>query len=221
MIARTLGVVDHVKASTSDADASSTLVPVAVAAAVTGASAADTDTDTDTDNRERGGTGTKRLSRDVGTDMDTHIGIHDGTNAHTGTNTGAPARPSGGLASADPVRAPRAAAPGYARNARGDDGDEHGCVSETGDVRAHRPRPRPHAGRARGQSVPEAYYVAGEGSLRLAGEGVFSPAASMPPSPVAPRMPFQAGSEGDGGVGQGGEGEGNASALRRRVHGRA
>ena len=64
----------------------------------------------------------------------------------------------------------------------------------------------------------QAYCFAAEAGLRLAGEGVFSPAVSMPPSPVTPRMPLHAFAES--------ESEGRASlagqaseeiVLRRRV----
>jgi len=81
----------------------------------------------------------------------------------------------------------------------------------------------------RSDAVPSshhhAYHFAGEDHLRLAGEGVFSPAVSMPPSPLTPRMRLHAltaGAEGgdDGGREVFGQvGEGGVTIIRRRAQG--
>lgn len=104
------------------------------------------------------------------------------------------------------------------------DQDGHGCVSKAVTVSTTNMHARAQTTPIQSQSQsqtqtrvdapPEAYYFVGEEDLRLAGEGVFSPAVSMPPSPLAPRMPFHALTESDGReVGQGSE----DVMLRRRV----
>lgn len=181
MIARTLGVVDDAKASTSDADTAA-----------------------------------------------------DGP--HISVTTVSPRVPTTCTCACAPVPlAPVRASEGLVK--RRTDGDGHDCTSETGagtsaaghacgaqprgssrlNVHAHvrsadrdaldAPPPRP----------PRAYYFAGEEEgLRLAGEGVFSPAVSVPPSPLTPGIPLDTFTEGGGRVsGQVSEEEG--IVLRRRV----
>lgn len=59
---------------------------------------------------------------------------------------------------------------------------------------------------------PQAYYFTGEEDLlRLAGEGVFSPAVSMPPPPLTQRMQRHALTESDG------RQVGEEIVMRRRV----
>lgn len=65
----------------------------------------------------------------------------------------------------------------------------------------------------RSEDRVHACYFAGEGALRLAGEGVFSPAVSGPPSPITPRVPFYVFAPDTLG-----DAEGNA--LRRRLQAR-
>lgn len=177
VIARTLGVVDDVKASTSDADTTA-----AVSACVP-----------------------------------TMCACPSAPLSH------APARASGGLAPEDSV----------GRRTDGDgDAHAHGCVSEVGvgtsgavHSRAQTRDPGQRQMQIKTQisdedasdASPQAYYFAGEEDLRLAGEGVFSPAESMPPSPLTPRMPLRTFTDGDGRGGQVSEEEG--IVLRRRVQG--
>jgi hypothetical protein len=178
LIARTLGVVDDVKASTSDADTTADGRHIAVAAV--------------------------------------------SACAPKCACSSAPARASGGLAPED----------SGGRRPDGDgDGDAHGCVSQTGldtsvavHARSQTRDPRQSqiqsqtADEGASDALPQAYYFAGEEGLRLAGEGVFSPAVSMPPSPLTPRIPLHTFTDGDGrGSGQVSEEEG--IVLRRRVHG--
>ena len=115
------------------------------------------------------------------------------------------------------------------------DGDGHGHghsrVSETGvgtSVAVHaRAETRDHSQnqlQIKTQTADEdasdaslrACYFTGEENLRLAGEGVFSPAVSMPPSPLTPRMPLHTFTEGDG-RGSGRVSEEEGIMLRRRV----
>lgn len=152
-----------------------------------------------------------------------------------GIGASAPVRASEGLASEASVRTTRRVRV-RVRVGSGDDddddddgdGDGYGCVtaSETGVGMSGHALDKGHV--QRGKQVwmrvrdasPRAYYFAGD-DLGLAGEGVFSPAVSMPPSPVTPRMPLHALTEGDRrlGVGQVREGEGEGIMLRRRVQG--
>ena len=189
VIARTLGVVDDVKASTSDADA-------------------------------QDGPGTNSSTADGGQ----CVAVAVSASAASAYVEGIPARGSDGLAPEDSVDGQRR------------DGDEHGYVSgaaaavrvvaataaasgvqaETG-VQVQTPmRLRSADGMTDALAPPQTYYFAGEDHLGLAGDGVFSPAVSGPPSPLTPRMQLQSFSEGDGGKGSGEE---EGIVLRRRVQG--
>ncbi|KAI9572314.1 hypothetical protein HD554DRAFT_1669118 [Boletus coccyginus] len=113
------------------------------------------------------------------------------------------------------------------------DGDGHDCMSETGvgtSAAGHACGAQPRgssrlkihahvrsADRDALDAPPRAYYFAGEEEdLRLAGEGVFSPAVSVPPSPLTPGILLDTFTEGGGRVsGQVSEEEG--IVLRRRV----
>ncbi|KAF8441672.1 hypothetical protein L210DRAFT_973172 [Boletus edulis BED1] len=178
VIARTLGVVDDGKASTSD-------------------------TDTTADERRATVTVAVPVSELV----------------PTAFSSEGPVRGSEGLAPEDSEEAQS-----------GEDGHGHCDVSETA-VRAVSAALRKQA-QNQGQiqqigtqtlvhapdTLPHQYYFAGEDDLRLAGEGVFSPAVSGPPSPITPHMQLHTFTENDGrGSGQTSEEEG--IVLRRRVQG--
>ncbi|KAG6370655.1 hypothetical protein JVT61DRAFT_11139 [Boletus reticuloceps] len=135
------------------------------------------------------------------------------------------------FSSEGPVRGSEGLAPEDSEEAQsGEDGHGHCDVSETavravpaalrkqaqnpGQIQQIGTQTRAHAPDA----LPHQYYFAGEDDLRLAGEGVFSPAVSGPPSPITPRMPLHTFTENDGrGSGQTSEEEG--IVLRRRVQG--
>ena len=170
MIARTLGVVDDVKASTSDADTAADGPHISVAA----------------------------------------VPARVPTTCTCASDPFplAPARASEGLATEEPVE-------------RRTNGDGHDCsMSGTGVgtsvVGYARAQPQGSSQlKIQAHMPPRASYFAGE-DLRLAGEGVFSPAVSVPPSPLTPGIPLHTFTEGDGrGSGQVSEEEG--IVFRKRV----
>ncbi|KAF8550079.1 hypothetical protein OG21DRAFT_1514503 [Imleria badia] len=182
VIARTLGVVDDVKASTSDVDTTADGQHMDVAVAVP-------------------------VSAHVPTDGSSH----------------GPARGSEGLAPEDSVEG---RTDGH--------GCGHGCGTEAavrgvstivqaqtrgqGQMQQTRTHIQTPAGQDASEASPQAYYFAGEDNLRLAGEGVFSPAVSMPPSPLIPRFPLHTFTDNDGRE-SGHVSEEEGIVLRRRVHG--
>lgn len=206
MIARTLGVVDDIKASTSDADA--------------------TANSTNSVPTERSST---IAVPSIATVPSHNVGI--------GIGIGAPVRTSEDLASEDSVRT-RLDDDGDGHGCVSETGvgthaHAHGPNQRPGQRQSPiqtrtevetQTRTRTRLGMGMGMRVadqdgsdasPRAYYFAGEEDLRLAGEGVFSPAVSMPPSPVTPRMPLHTFAESDSGSAHGSEVEGIVS--RRRV----
>lgn len=174
VIARTLGVVDDVKASTSDVD-----------------TAAD------------------------GQQMDVAVVVPVSVRVPT-VLSHAPARGSEDLAPEDSVEG-RTVGHGCGTGiaVRAVSTTVHAQTRGQGLMQQTRTRMQTSADQDTSEASPQAYYFAGEENLRLAGEGVFSPAVSMPPSPLIPRFPLHT-LEGDGGEsGQVSEGEG--IVLRRRV----
>jgi len=196
VIARTLGVVDDVKASTSDADADRAVVAAHTCICTSerhrAACPAQRDVGVDIDGDVGVGVPVRMSDRladsvrrtDEGGDKDDAGHTNGGTHVYVGARDGPAARHVQSLDS---------------ESKRGTEyQNRHGKQGQMWNS-ADRSEDRVHA-----------CYFAGEDALRLAGEGVFSPAVSGPPSPVTPRSPLYAFAPDT-------LGDAERNALRRRV----